>query len=115
MTLNPRLPNGNGGDSSGYYNRLLDDPQDRDVDHTHTNDNSGSVIDQISRTSMPLSHSQENRSGTEAANTCNEQTTLMTPPTEAEGGIVVVVLDMRQRKFRANASPDWTVAQVSCL
>mmetsp|Transcript_34757 Transcript_34757/g.51029 ORF Transcript_34757/g.51029 Transcript_34757/m.51029 type:complete len:396 (-) Transcript_34757:476-1663(-) len=33
------------------------------------------------------------------------------PPTEEEGGIVVVVLDTMQRKFRVGASPDWTVTQ----
>lgn len=43
--------------------------------------------------------------------TTSEQSSLMAPSIEDDGGIEVVVLDTRQRKFRVMAKPDWTVAQ----
>lgn len=106
----------NGGSNSSYYNRLLGDQLDTDNSHQEQalgSDNgiNSHVNGQLS-SEETSGYASEGRSTMEGFNiTPNEKSSLMVPCIEDEGSISVVVLDMRQRKFRVTAMPHWTVAQ----
>jgi len=89
MTLGRRA---NG--QEGAYNRLIEDGE-RDNDTAQV----------------------QTQTQTETQSGCDESTPLSANdedgPSEEDGGIVVVILDTKEQKFRVKASPNWTVSEVS--
>jgi len=87
MTLGRRA---NG--QEGAYNRLIEDGE-RDNDTAQV----------------------QTQTQTETQSGCDESTPLSANdddgPSEEDGGIVVVILDTKEQKFRVKASPNWTVSE----
>jgi hypothetical protein len=81
------------------YDRLLEDGA------TGRNGNS-SIINANLQRSAPTDESTPLSSSPAATHTSSDGN-------EREERIVLVVLDMKQHRFRVKASPDWTVGEVS--